>query len=315
MAWGAWPIGVLAILVTLTKVREFRPPHARRIDFPGVAVFTGGLFALVYALIESSRHSWGSTQVLVALVVSVVLLGSFPLLERTRKEPMFDLMLFRKPTFLGGSFAAFGMNASLYAMFLYLTLYLQNVQHLSPLGAGLRLAIITFAATLTAVPAGRASARISVRWLIGPGLLLVGVGLLLMRGLGPHSDWTHMLPGFLIAGLGSGMVNPPLASTAVGVVEPKNTGMASGISATCRQVGIATAIAALGSIFANGLSGATGIAVAGRYASTLNELLLIAACIAFTAGALALALIRRNDFVVQGAPETAPRVEPQPATS
>ena len=305
------PIGALAILVTLTRVREFRPSHARQIDVPGVVVFTGALFALVYGLIESS-HGWGSARVVVALAISVVLLIVFPVLERSRPQPMFDLSLFRKPTFVGGSFAAFGMNASLYAMFLYLTLYLQNVQHLSPLGAGLRLAIITFAATLTAVPAGQLSAHVPVRWLIGPGLLLVGVGLLLMRGISPHSGWTHLLAGFLIAGFGSGLVNPPLASTAVGVVQPKDTGMASGISATCRQVGIATAIAALGSIFAHGLSGSTGATIAGHYATTMNELLLIAALTAFVTGALALGLIRRKDFVPHGAP-TPTAARPQPA--
>jgi EmrB/QacA subfamily drug resistance transporter len=302
------PIGALAILITLTRVREFRPPHARRIDVPGVLVFTGALFALVYGLIESSRSSWGSARVILSLAIGVALLAAFPLLERARREPMFDLRLFRKPTFVGGSFAAFGMNASLYAMFLYLTLYLQNVQHLSPLGAGLRLAIITFAATLTAVPAGRASQRISARWLIGPGLLLVGVGLLLMRGISSGSDWTHLLPGFLIAGLGSGLVNPPLASTAVGVVEPKDIGMASGISSTCRQVGIATAVAALGSIFAHGLSGSSDATIASHYSSTMNELLLIAAITAFVTGSLALGLIRRRDFIAHGA---APPAQPQ----
>jgi MFS family permease len=303
------PIGALAILVTLTRVREFRPPHARRIDVPGVVVFTAALFALVYGLIESSRSSWGSTRVVASLVVGAVLLVVFPLLERARREPMFDLSLFRKPTFVGGSLAAFGMNASLYALFLYLTLYLQNVQHLSPLGAGLRLAIITFAATLTAVPAGKLSAHLNVRWLIGPGLLLVGVGLLLMRGISAHSGWTHLLAGFLVAGLGSGLVNPPLASTAVGVVQPQDMGMASGISSTCRQVGIATAIAALGSIFAHGLAGSSGATIATHYASTMNELLLIGAIVAFVTGGLALSLIRRKDFVTHGAPE------PEPATA
>jgi hypothetical protein len=136
---------------------------------------------------------------------------------------------------------------------------------------------------------------------------------MLMRGLGPDSDWTHMLPGFLIAGLGSGMVNPPLASTAVGVVEPKDTGMASGISATCRQVGIAMAVAALGSIFAHGLAGSNGRTIATHYASTLNELLLIGAITAFVTGLLALALIRRKDFVGHGAPEARPQGAAQPA--
>jgi predicted MFS family arabinose efflux permease len=219
---------------------------------------------------------------------------------------MFDLSLFRRPTFVGGSIAAFGMNGSLFAMFLYLVLYLQQVQHASALGSGLRLVVVTGATLLTAIPAGRLSARIPVRWLIGPGLLLVGAGLLLMRGLDPASDWTHLIPGFIVAGLGAGLVNPPLASTAVGVVPPQQAGMASGISTTFRQIGMATSIAALGSIFATRMGGATGATYVRTYADALNELLLIAAIVAFAAGALALALIRQSDFHVP-AQEPAPQ--------
>ena len=87
--------------------------------------------------------------------------------------------------------------------------------------------------------------------LIGPGLIMVGVGLLLMRGLNAGSSWTHLIPGMIVGGLGIGLVNPPLASTAVGVVPPQQAGMASGINSTFRQVGIATGIALLGSLFSN----------------------------------------------------------------
>ena len=90
-----------------------------------------------------------------------------------------------------------------------------------------------------------------VRLLIGPGLLMVGVGLLLMRGLNAGSAWTHLIPGMIVAGVGVGLVNPPLASTAVGVVPPQQAGMASGINSTFRQVGIATGIALLGTLFSN----------------------------------------------------------------
>ncbi len=90
-----------------------------------------------------------------------------------------------------------------------------------------------------------------VRLLIGPGLILVGVGLLLMRGLNAGSTWTHLIPGMIVGGLGVGLVNPPLASTAVGVVPPQQAGMASGINSTFRQVGIATGIALLGTLFSN----------------------------------------------------------------
>ena len=120
------PLGLLAILITLTRVQEFRPSHARRLDLPGAGVFTVGLVALVYGLIESGLHGWGAGQVIGPIALAAVMLTAFPLIEHRRPEPMFDLELFRKPTFVGGSFAAFGINGSLYAMFLYLILYFEN---------------------------------------------------------------------------------------------------------------------------------------------------------------------------------------------
>lgn len=292
------PVGIVAILITLSRVQEFRPPHHRRIDVVGFLVFTLGLTALVFGLIESGFKGWGSTEVVASLVVSGVALAAFPVAEHFISQPMFDLTLFRKPTFVGGSIAAFGMNGSLYALFLFIVLYFQNVGHYSALGSGLRLAIITAGALVTAIPAGRLSAHIPVRFLIGPGLLLVGVGLLLMRGLSADSSWAHLVPGFVVAGLGSGLVNPPLASTAVGVVKPQDAGMASGINTTFRQIGIATAVAALGSIFASKLTGATALTLAAHYAGALNELELITGIVALASAVCALALIRPRDFIV-----------------
>ncbi|HVW48534.1 MAG TPA: MFS transporter [Solirubrobacterales bacterium] len=292
------PIGIVAVLVTLRFVAESRPPHARKVDVPGFVVFTLGLVSLVYGLIRANEHGWTNTVSLVAFGVAAVLLVSFPFVERAVRQPMFDFSLFRKPTFVGGSIAAFAMNGSLFAMLLYFTLYLQEVLGYSALQTGLRLAIITGATLFTAIPAGRLSAHVPVRWLIGPGLLMVGAGLLLMRGLDASSDWTHLIPGFLVAGLGSGLVNPPLASTAVGVVEPRFAGMASGINSTFRQVGIATSVAALGSILATHTNGATGPAARDAFVTGLNEILLIAGILAIVGGALAIPLIRRQDFHV-----------------
>ncbi len=293
------PVGIAAIAITLGYVQESKPPHARRIDLAGFAVFTLGLLALVYGLIEVNGNGWTNTTSIVCFVVAAALLTAFPFIERAVRQPMFDLTLFRKPTFVGGSIAAFAMNGSLFAMFLYLVIYLQEVLGYSALGTGVRLAVITGATLFTAIPAGRLSAHLPVRWLIGPGLLLVGAGLLLMRGLDPSSDWTHLIPGFLVAGLGSGLVNPPLASTAVGVVAPRFAGMASGINSTFRQVGIATAVAALGSILATRTAGATGAGERAAFVGGLDELLLISGLLAIVGGLFSLALIRREDFVVQ----------------
>jgi len=299
------PVGIVALSITLTQVQESRPPHARRVDVAGFLVFTAGLVSLVFGLIESSERGWGDTVVVVAFALAALLLAAFPVVEKLQAQPMFDLSLFRKPTFVGGSIAAFGMNGSLYAMFVYLILYLQDVLHYDALQSGLRLVVITGATLFTAIPAGRLSAHMPVRWLIGPGLLLVSAGLLLMRGLDGSSSWTHLIPGFVVAGLGSGLVNAPLASTAIGVVEPRNAGMASGINTTFRQVGIATSIAALGSIFATRMHGATAATYAARYAAGIDELLLIAALLAGACGVAALLLIRQRDFVPHGPPAVA----------
>jgi len=244
------PIGIVTVGIALTKVAESKSPQARRPDWAGFVLFTAALSALVYGLIESNQRSFGSLLVIGCLLGAAALLAVFVVVERRSGHPMFDLSLFAKPTFSGGAIAAFGLSSSLFAMLLYLVLYLQNVLGYSPLQTGLRLLVLSAGILLTSTLAGRLTSHVPVRLLIGPGLLLVGVGLLLMRGLGAGTSWTHLVPGLLLAGVGTGLVNPPLASTAVGVVPPQQAGMASGINSTFRQVGVATGIALLGTLFA-----------------------------------------------------------------
>jgi Major Facilitator Superfamily len=137
----------------------------------------------------------------------------------------------------------------MFAMFLYLTLYIQDVLGYSPLQAGLRFLPVTLLSFAVAPIAGRLSVRVPVRLLLGAGLLLVSGGLLTMTAVDASSGWTTLIPGFLLAGAGIGLINPPLASTAIGVVHFSRSGMASGINNTFRQVGIATGIAGLGAVF------------------------------------------------------------------
>jgi predicted MFS family arabinose efflux permease len=214
-------------------------------------IFTVALSSLVYGLIESNQKSFSNGLVLGCLAAAAVLLAVFVFVELHRAHPMFDLSLFRLPTFSGGSVAAFGLSASIFSMLLYLVLYLQDILGYSPLATGVRLMFLSGAILVTATVAGRLSSHVPVRLLIGPGLIMVGIGLLIMRGLNAGSTWTHLIPGMIVGGLGIGLVNPPLASTAVGVVPPQRAGMASGINSTFRQVGIATGIALLGTLFSS----------------------------------------------------------------
>ncbi|HYZ80337.1 MAG TPA: MFS transporter [Solirubrobacteraceae bacterium] len=246
------PIGAVAVAIGMSKVDESRQPEARRPDLIGVVTFSGALGALVYALIKGNSKGWGSTEILACLIGSAVLLVVFLVAEIVQRDrAMFDLKLFRKPTFSGGLIAAFSLSAGLFALFLYLTLYMQDILRYSALQTGLRFLVLSGAILLTSGLAGRLTSVVPIRLLIAPGLACVGVGLLLMRGLTESSGWTHLIPGFILAGIGTGLINPPLASTAIGVVTPDRAGMASGINSTFRQVGIATGIAGLGSLFSH----------------------------------------------------------------
>ena len=281
------PIGVFALLVTLTKVAESRNPFAKRPDLLGFVTFSGGLSALTFGLIRSSDDGWGSTTVIASFVTAAVLLAAFVVAELVQREPMLELGLFRVPTFSGALAAALAINGSLFALLTYLILYFEQTLKLSPAETGVRFLPLTGAIFVASGIAGRLSERVPNRFLITPGFALVGIGLLLMRGITAGSSWTHLLPGMIVAGVGAGLVNVPLAATAIGIVQPARAGMASGINTTFRQVGTATGVAALGSIFA---------AQAG-FVDGLNVVLLVGAITAFVAGGLTLFLVRERDLV------------------
>lgn len=337
------PIGVVAIAMTLLGVEESRDPEASRPDWLGFLTFSSGLGLLVYGLIESSSHAWGSSPVVAPLAASVVLLVLFVVVELVQRKAMFDMSLLRNPSFVGGLAAAFAVSASALSMLTFLVIYLQDVLHFSAIETGVRLLALSGATFLTAGIAGRLTSKVPTRFLIGPGFILSGVGLLLMRGLSSSSQWTHLLPGMTVLGAGTGIVNTPLASLAVGVVDPRRSGMASGINSTFRQVGIAAGVAALGSVFAaqirnhvasslahtplahsasqiaravssgqvaeviahapTALRGQLAATSTGAFAHSLNDILLIGAIVALAGAAAALGLIRQKDFV--NASETA----------
>ena len=162
---------------------------------------------------------------------------------------MLPLGFFRRRAFTGVQLAAFAVSGSMFALFLYLTLYLQSFLGFSPIEAGLRYLPITVASFVVAPLSGMALAKIQARYLMGAGLALTGLGLLLMSGLQLDSEWTALLLGFLVSGIGVGLLNPVIADVALSVVPKEQSGMAAGINDTFRQVGIAVGIAAWGAIF------------------------------------------------------------------
>ncbi len=331
------PIGIVAVAFTLRNVAESRDPNPSGIDFPGAITFSAALALLVYALIRGNSDGWTSPLILSFLIGSGVAIVAFVTIEARRRHPMLDLGLFRKPAFVGASTTAFFIAASMFSMFLYISLYLQNVLGYSPLKAGLVYLPVTLLAFFVAPIAGKLSARVAIRIFLAGGLGLVGIALVLMGGRQLGQTWIDLLPGFILAGIGIGMINPPLASAAVGVVEPARSGMASGINNTFRQVGFATGVAYLGAIFQSSVQSklggllagtpaaahttqiAEGVAAGGSrqvlaavppqfrgavsnaanqaFISGLNKLFIVAAVTAFVGAVLAAVFVRQKDFV------------------
>ena len=299
------PIGLITAGLTLARVPKSAERHPEsRIDWPGLVTFSAGLFFLVFALIRGNDDGWGSVQIVTLLILAAVLLAVFVAVELRRDQPMLDLRLFRVPTFTGAQIVAFAIHASMFSMFLYIVLYMQNVLGYSPLETGVRFLPISLLSFLAAPMAGKLAERLPVRFFLSGGLALVGIGLLLMSGIDPDDDWTTLLAGFIVAGVGIGFINPPLATAAIGVVEPQRSGAASGINSTFRQVGTAVGIAGLGAILQGKLTdsldarGLASGAAHNAYIDAFNELLVVGAVVAFAGAALALVLVRQRDFVM-----------------
>ena len=243
------PIGVAAIAITYLKLRESRDPNATRVDWAGVATFSAALFVFVLALVRGNDEGWGSSLIVALFVAAAGLLVAFVAIERRVGEPMLPLSLFRRPSFTGVQLAAFAVSGSMFALFLYITLYLQNYLGYSPLQAGLRYLPLTLASFVAAPIAGALLSRFPARVMMSAGLGLSGVGLLLMSGINAGDEWTTLLGGFLVAGAGVGLLNPVIADVALSVVPKERSGMAAGINDTFRQVGVAVGIAVWGAIF------------------------------------------------------------------
>ena len=243
------PIGVVATVVTFAKLRESRNPSATRIDWLGLVTFSTALVMLVLGLLRGNDDGWGSPVIVGLFAGAAAMLTAFAAIEQRVAEPMLPLGLFRRRAFTGVQLAAAAVSASLFALFLYLTLYLQNYLGYSPLQAGLRYLPITLVPFLVAPLAVALMARVHARVLMAGSLAAIGGGLLLMSGLTPSDGWTALLPGFILAGIGVGLLNPVIADVAVSVVEKERSGMAAGINDTFRQVAIAVGVAAWGAIF------------------------------------------------------------------
>lgn len=242
------PIGATLVAFTLSKVDESRNPEAVRVDWLGLTTFTAALFSLCCALIQGNELGWVSSPILGLLCASVVLFSAFVLIEQRQNQPMFDLSLMGNPAFVGTSLLAASNGASFWAMILYLPLFFQNVLGYPPLEAGLLLLPLTVPLLVCAPLGARLAQVLPARVLLSGGMLMIGLGFLSMYWVHIGSPWTAFLPGFLVAGIGAGLINAEIANVAISLLPPEQSGMGSGITSTFRHGAHALGIALLGSI-------------------------------------------------------------------
>ncbi len=244
------PIGVLGMLMTWFIVRESRDTtKSRRVDPPGLATGTAGIFFLVYALIEGNSKGWTDPLIAGSLVLSAVFLVVFVVVESRRASPMLPLSFFRIPTFSASNVVAASVFFALFGVTFFLTLYLQNIEGYSPVAAGLRLFPFTVMIMIFAPTSGRLSDRYGSRWFMTGGTLTAAVGMALLVRTDVGSPYvTVILPGFLVLGAGLAMTMAPMTSAVMGSVETRHAGVASAATNASRELGGVFGIALLGAI-------------------------------------------------------------------
>jgi len=284
------PLGLAGLLATAAWLRESRDPSARRLDWPGQVVLTGGLFLLVLALLRGNTDGWGSAAIVAELIGAPALLIAFVAVERRSPVPMLPLGLFGRRDFTAAQVAAFAISASFFALYLYMTLYLQDILHLSALDAGL--VYMPGSMLLFAVSGASAqlSQRIAPARLVAGGLALVSLGLVLVTMTGARSSWAAILPGDLLVCIGTGIFNPALGVIALGAASDANSGLLAGVNDAFRQGGLAIGVAGFAALVPAGA--ALGHGPAGAYVDGFHHALLVGAGLA-AAGALATAALLR----------------------
>jgi EmrB/QacA subfamily drug resistance transporter len=251
------PIGLAAILLTALFVPESKAHHPRRIDPVGQVLVIVALSTLTYAIIEAPTAGWASAQTLGLFAVSLASFTALVLYELRRREPLLEMRFFRSAPFSGATATAVAMFAAMGGFLFLNTLYLQDVRGLSPLEAGLytlpMAGLMFVVAPLTGRFVGSHGTRLP---LVGGGLALAASGVLLTQ-LTAHTSFATLIVAYVLFGLGSGLINPPITNTAVSGMPPSQAGVAAAVASTGRQVGQTLGVAVLGAL-AGGAAGTIG---------------------------------------------------------
>lgn len=304
--WLNVPIGVVLLVVARWQLAESHGPR-RPLDLPGVALGTVGLFGVVLALVRGNAHGWASPGVLGSFAVGAIGLAAFVGVERRVAAPVLPLHLFRRRSFTVVNLVALLMSFGMFGSIFFLSQFLQVVQHLTPLQAGLRVLPWTAMPMVVAPAAAALAARLGARQVLVAGLGLQTAGLawltLVTTATVPYGA---LWPAFVCSGVGMALFFVPLASVVLSSVRPDQEGVASGANSAFRELGGVLGIATLGAVF----SARGGYGSGAAYLAGLRPALWVGVVV-LGVGAVSTLLLPRRP----GAPAPAPEVDARPAVA
>jgi predicted MFS family arabinose efflux permease len=251
--WGLAALSAILVLLTVLTLEESRNDRPRKLDPLGVITLAAGSSSLIAGLAEG-RYGWGRGVVLTLLVLGVLLLAAFVVVESRIAEPMLDLALFRTPGFVVSSSGALFTGLSIVGLMSYLPTVLQKALGESPLAASGILAIWSGLSFVSALQAKRLASRVSAISQVAASLLICGIGEAALFGMHAGGSWLRLVPGLVIAGLGSGVLNAALARLAVASVPAHRGSMGSGANNTARYLGSSLGVAVTVTVVAQATS-------------------------------------------------------------
>jgi EmrB/QacA subfamily drug resistance transporter len=281
------PIG----LVIAAAAPRLIPETARRdigaLDIPGAIASTGGMAALVYGFIHAATDGWDDRLTWWSFAAAGVLLAGFVVIEARTSRPLMPLRLFRNRTRIGSYLVMLILGAAVFAMFFFLTQYIQQVKGFSPLQAGFAFLPVSAVIVTMAQIASRLIGKVGAQPLIVAGTIITGFGLLLLSSLSPSSSYAaHVLPAILLIAMGMGAIFVPITVTAVHAVAAEDAGIASAMLNVGQQVGGTLGLSALVTVASHASAGAAHHPGALRGAALFDQVFTHGADAAFRAGAV-----------------------------
>ena len=250
--WIFWlnvPIGLVVLVLGALRLTESRGPVSR-LDLPGLVLVSGGLFALVWALIHGNSEGWTSAGILAAFAAAAVLIAGFVVRETRTTQPMLPLRFFESRQFTTVNVVSFVMSFGIFGSIFLLAQFFQIVQGYTPLEAGIRTLPWTAMPIFVAPLAGLALNRVGGRRLLAAGMALMGLALAWIASVTtPTVEYTRLVPAFVMAGTGMSLFFAPTASLVLGAVRHTEEGQASGANNAIREIGGVFGVAILASVF------------------------------------------------------------------